>query len=68
MIEAGTGAVILGIVAVLGTLSPRPDEQAKSRHRYDNAKQFNAQVTQATVGHDLDVGAFGREYWSPRHD
>jgi putative copper resistance protein D len=56
MIEAGAGAVILGIVAVLGTLSPGLDEQAKSRHRYDNLKQFSAQVTQATVGGDLDVG------------
>jgi hypothetical protein len=61
MIEAGAGAVILGIVAVLGTLSPRLDEQAKSRHRYDNLKQFSAQVTQATVGRDLNVGKLGRE-------
>jgi putative copper resistance protein D len=61
MIEAGAGAVILGIVAVLGTLSPGLDEQAKSRHRYDNLKQFSAQVPRATVGRDLNVGKLGRE-------
>jgi copper resistance protein D len=56
MIKAGAGAVILIIVAVLGTLSPGLDEQAKSRHRYDNLKQFSAQVTQDKQGHQANLG------------
>jgi hypothetical protein len=63
MIEAGAGAVILIIVAVLGTLPPGLEEQAKVQHEYDKLKQFSAQAMRDERGtqemieeRDLKIG------------
>jgi copper resistance protein D len=71
MIEASAGAVILIIVAVLGTLPPGLEEQAKVQHEYDKLKEFSAQAMRDERGNDRtrsqDRQTFSRETIEPRH-